>query len=81
MYRDTVFRAGMRRTVPSPGTEEEMKMSRNWNVSLTVIAAVLIILILAGPLRVASVVLYRLGRIGMIAVLVMLTYALIRKKS
>ena len=56
-------------------------MSRNWNFSLTVIAAVLIILILAGPLRVATIVLNRLGRIGMIAVLVMLAYAVVRKKS
>ena len=56
-------------------------MSKSWNMGLIILAALVIILLLGGPLRLASVVLYRLGKIGVIAVLVMLAYALVRKKG
>lgn len=56
-------------------------MSKSWNTGLIVLAALGIILLLGGPLRLANIVLYRIGRIGMVAVFVMLAYALVRKKG
>ncbi len=56
-------------------------MSKSWNTGLTILAAVLIVLLLCGSLRFANVLLYRIGRIGIIAVLVMLAYGFIRKKG
>ena len=56
-------------------------MSKSWNTGLTILAAVLIVLFLCGSLRFANVLLYRIGRIGIIAVLAMLVYGFVRKKG
>ena len=56
-------------------------MSKSWNTGLIMLAALVIILLLGGPMRLASIVLYRIGKLGIIAVLVMLAYALVKKKA
>jgi len=56
-------------------------MSKSWNMGLIILAALLIVMLLGGPLRLINIIFYRIGRIGVLAVLAMLAYALIRKKG
>ena len=53
-------------------------MSKSWNMGLIILAALLIVMLLGGPLRLINIIFYR---IGVLAVLAMLAYALIRKKG
>ena len=60
---------------------QAMKMSKGWYGGLGVTGIVLLALIVCSSLRLLNGVIYRLGGIGVIAAILALAYAIIRKRA
>ncbi len=58
-----------------------MKMSKGWYGGLGVTGVVLLALIVCSSLRLLNGVIYRLGSIGVMAAILALAYAIIRKRA